>query len=145
MSSESKVMVRRDPSGGFKAIHDDGGEITIDVPVSAGGKVGGWQPTTLLMAALGGCLAMDMMFILGKQGYEAGDYHVTVTGDRARTPGKPFSAMQATHAWTGAIPPDAVQRAIAIVDERYCTVGITLKHGIALHHALAPPTTASEG
>jgi putative redox protein len=141
MSNETKVIVRRDPSGGFRAIDSDGDEIVVDVPVAAGGKEGGWQPTALLLAALGGCLAMDMMFVLGKQGYDAGDYQVTVTGDRARTPSKPFSAMRATHSWTGDIPAGAIQRAIEIVDTKYCTVGITLKHGVTLGHALAEHTT----
>jgi putative redox protein len=137
MSDEVRVTVEPVAEGGYRAIDERGDQIAIDVPVAAGGLAGAWQPTALLLAALGGCLAIDMGIVLRKQGYDPGDYRVTVAGARASTPGRPFAEMEATHSWSGNIPDEVVRRAVALVDERYCTVGITLKHGVPIHHEVS--------
>src|SRR6185437_15546779 len=101
MKSELRVVVERVADGEFRALDGQGSELRIDKPVASGGEAGAWQPTALLLAALGGCLAMDMEFMLRKQGLDPGRYSVVLTGERAAAPGKPFTVLHAAHSWTG--------------------------------------------
>ncbi len=139
MKKELRVTVERVAEGKFVAVDGQGTELRIDKPVAYGGEEGAWQPTALLLAGLGGCLSMDIEYVLRKQGYDPGRYTVVLTGERAAAPGNPFSILHAAHSWTGDVAVDVVQAAIAEVDERYCTVGITLRRGVPLDHSF--PTT----
>jgi putative redox protein len=136
MKSELRVVVERVADGEFRASDGQGSELRIDKPVALGGAAGAWQPTALLLAALGGCLSMDMEYVLRKQGFDPGRYSVVLTGERASAPGKPFTILHAAHSWDGEVAEEVVRAAIAQVDERYCTVGLTLQHGVSLHHTL---------
>jgi putative redox protein len=135
MKKELRVVVERVADGKFRAVDGQGTELRIDKPVAYRGEAGAWQPTALLLAGLGGCLSMDIEYVLRKQGFDPGRYTVVLTGERAAVPGNPFRVLHAAHSWTGDVAVDVVQAVIAEVDERYCTVGITLRQGVPLRHS----------
>ena len=60
-------LKRIDKDFNFEATNDDGNSILIDGAPAIGGHNNGMRPMQLLLAALGGCAAIDIILILKKQ------------------------------------------------------------------------------
>ena len=101
--------------------------IVIDGDGSAG-------PSPMQLAAFGisGCMAADVVSILqkGRQPVEA--LRVSFTGERAPTPPRRFVRIQLHFRISGAVAPEAVERAIALSRETYCSVWHSMRQEITL-------------
>jgi putative redox protein len=97
----------------------------------------GMRPMQMLLAAMGGCSAIDVIGILKKQRQDLRDLKITVTGERE--PGAVPSLYQKVHAhyrFYGNLDPDKVERAINLSIEKYCSVSLTLeKAGATITHS----------
>ena len=60
------------------------------------------------------------------------DAWVTFTGTRAEQPPRRFLQIELLFDVHGAVPPDAVERAIALSREKYCSVWHSFRQDIAL-------------
>lgn len=72
---------------------------------------------------------MDVISILKKKRQDVTSYRVEIDGDR-NPPGqwpRPFTAFRIKHIVEGEVDPDAVQRAITLSEETYCSVSATLR------------------
>jgi putative redox protein len=56
---------------------------------------------------------------------------VSFSGDRAPEPPRRFTSLTLTFHVTGAVPAAAIERAIALSREKYCSVWHTLRQDIA--------------
>jgi putative redox protein len=85
-------------------------------------------PIELLLIAVGGCMASDVVDILRKKREQVTDYRVEVRGERREDFPRSFKRIQLHHVLTG---PDlsrkAVQQAIELSDSKYCSVAATLR------------------
>lgn len=115
-----------------------GAAVTMAVASNRGGRAGRWRPTELLMAALGGCIAMDVTRILDGQREPLTGFQVRVTPDERdeSLPGRPFKSVLVEHAWTGAVGAQAVGRAVDLAAHRYCTIQLTLETRVRVEHSL---------
>ena len=100
---------------GFPSIQLDSGDPTVTSPMQA------------LAYGLMGCMAMDVVLILQKGRHDLKALSVHFDGDRAETHPKRFTRMHVRFDITGDIPKDAVERAIAMSHEKYCSVSNTLR------------------
>ena len=85
---------------------------------------GGTGPSPMRMVLMGiaGCSAMDVISILHKKRANVTDFQINITGERADEHPKRFTHIHVEYVVTGqGIKPKAVERAIALSEEKYCS------------------------
>ena len=90
----------------------------------------GLSPVQALALAIGGCMAMDVVDILRKGRHPLSGLETRFEGERAAAPPRRFVRVQLTFIVRGAVPADAVARAIALSHEKYCSVSNSLREDI---------------
>lgn len=125
-------MVRVQWSGGmaFVAHTPSGNPVTFDAIPEFGGQDEGPTPVEAFLGALAACTAMDVIGVLRKKRQQVTAYRVEIEGDRTE-PGvypRPYVALRLRHVIEGVdLDPAAVERAIRLSEEKYCTVAATLR------------------
>jgi putative redox protein len=95
---------------------------------------GGSDPTPVqtLAFALAGCMGMDILDILAKGRLPVTGLRLRLTGERVADPPRRFTSFALHVTVTGAVPPDRIERALALSVEKYCSVWHTLRPDLAL-------------
>jgi putative redox protein len=87
----------------------------------------GFKPSELLLAALLGCTGVDFTSILTKQRQEVTRISAEVHGEQDQDPPWPFRRIEIVFTVEGRnLDERAVERALSLAVERYCSVGATL-------------------
>ena len=119
---------------------------------AAGGT--GPKPIELVAVGLAGCTAFDVITILRQKYHQkVTGYEVRVEADQAERPPQVFTAVRIHHVITGLqIDPAAIEEAIRLSEDKYCSVGAMVKQTASLHttyeiveektHWLAPTPVA---
>lgn len=97
-----------------------------------GDSKSGLSPTQYAAIGLAGCMAADVVDILRKGRHPLTALRVTFTGTRAEQPPRRFLQIELRFDVRGAVPADAVERAIALSREKYCSVWHSFRQDIAL-------------
>ena len=106
----------------FVAVPPSGMVVHIDSQPETGERQGA-SPMELLLIALGGCTALDVISILRKKRQEVTGFEVRVHGDRAEDHPKSFTDITIEYVVRGVnIDPAAVARSINLSTETYCSV-----------------------
>ena len=117
---------------GFVAETGSGHVLAMDgAPDEATPRNGGQnlapRPMEAVLAGTGGCTAYDVVLILKRGRHDVRGCSVKLTTERANTDPKVFTKIHMHFTVTGkAIPPTAVERAIAMSHEKYCSASIML-------------------
>lgn len=90
----------------------------------------GPSPMQLLAVALAGCMAMDVADIIRKGRHPMTGLRVSLSADREQEPPKRLTAVHLHFAVAGAVPEAAVQRAIDLSRQRYCSVWHSLRQDL---------------
>ena len=110
-----------------------GHRIVIDADPGVGGENRGPRPKPFMLAALGGCTAMDVISILGKLRVEVDSFNVIVEGDLTEEYPKHFYKMHVIYEFTGKnLPLDKLQKAVSLSEEKYCGVSAVYKKALEL-------------
>jgi putative redox protein len=97
--------------------------IDLDAEASVGGAGVGPQPHRLLLLAMAGCTAMDVISILRKKRQQVSGLRVEIQGSRADQHPKVYTRFEVLYRVRGTtIDPRAVERAIELSTTRYCPV-----------------------
>jgi len=91
-------------------------------------------PMELLIMALGTCTATDVVLILQKKRQKLESLEVLVSGERAAEPPTVWTKIEILFRLKGQLEEAAVQRAIGLSQEKYCSVAAMLKKTAALTH-----------
>lgn len=103
--------------------------IDLDAGEDVGGMGAGPEPHRLLLLALAGCTAMDVLSILRKKRQQISGLTVAVWGKRARPHPKIYTWIEVLYSVRGNhVDPRAVERSIELSRTRYCPVIATLSH-----------------
>jgi putative redox protein len=78
-------------------------------------------------------MAIDLVDILKKGRHDLRSLRATFTGVRAPSPPKRFEEITLHFVLTGNVPHAAIERAIALSREKYCSVWHSMRHDIPLH------------
>lgn len=114
--------VRTRWTGGMRAVSEAGRfQVVVDEPQAFGGTDTGPQPTDLLLASVGSCMALATAYVAKKRGVELPDLDVRVTG---RYAGLLFDRFTVTISST--LPADVLEELIPEA-ERVCYVSNTLR------------------
>jgi putative redox protein len=94
----------------------------------------GAKPIELVAIALAGCTAFDVINILRKKRQQVTGYEVKVEADQAPNPPNVFTSVRMRHILTGIdISSQAVEDAIRLSEEKYCSVGAMVQKSAELH------------
>ena len=112
----------------FSAANENGNTVHIDASPDIGGTNQGMRPMQMLLSAMGGCSAIDIINILKKQKQELRDMKITVTGERQKDviPSL-FESVHAHYKFYGKLDKDKVDKAISLSINKYCSVSRTLE------------------
>ena len=112
---------------GFVAETGSGHLLTMDGAPDGGGRNLAPRPMETLLAGAGGCTAYDVVLILKRGRHEVTGCQVAMKAERADTDPKVFTAIHLHFTVTGrGLPEAAVQRAVAMSHEKYCSATIML-------------------
>ena len=90
-------------------------------------------PMELLLVALGGCTAVDVISILKKKREQVTDYRVEVRGTRREEHPRAFTRMEVRHVVRGrGVSEKAVASAVELSETKYCSVAATLRPGVEI-------------
>jgi putative redox protein len=92
--------------------------------------VAGPSPVDALAAALAGCMATDVTHVLTKGRHPMRALRAHFVGQRAQEDPHRFLRIDLRFTIEGGVPPDAVQRAIALSREKYCSVWHSMRQDI---------------
>ena len=85
------------------------------------------RPMETVLAGAGGCTAYDVVLILQRGRHDVRGCSVRLTSERAEQDPKVFTRIHMHFTVTGhGIPAGAVERAIALSHEKYCSASIML-------------------
>jgi putative redox protein len=104
-----------------------GGELVVD-----GDGAAGPSPVQLLAFALAGCMAADLVHILTRSRVPPHGVRVTFTGHRAEQDPRRLVRVELRFEVSGEVPPEKVERALALSRETYCSVWHSLRPDIDL-------------
>lgn len=93
----------------------------------------GPSPVITLAGALAGCMAIDIVHILIRGRHKVGALEATFTGQRADTDPKRFLRVQLVFAVATNAPLEAVERAVEMSHEKYCSVWHSMRQDIEFH------------
>ena len=117
---------------GFLAETGSGHTLMMDgAPDAAKPENGGQnlapRPMETVLAGTGGCTAYDVVLILKRGRHDVQGCTVKLTSERAETDPKVFTKIHMHFTVTGKdLSPTAVERAIAMSHEKYCSASIML-------------------
>jgi putative redox protein len=111
----------------------NGHKLIIDADSKVGGENRGPRPKPLMLAALGGCTAIDVISILKKMRVEVESFNVKVEGDLTEDFPKHFYKMHVIYEFKGKdLPMDKLKKAIELSEERYCGVSAVYKKAVEM-------------
>jgi putative redox protein len=103
------------------------------VPVTIDGDSSiGPSPVEALALALVTCMGVDVADILKKGRHDLRALAAELVAERAPEPPSRFTAVDLRFRVTGDVPPSAIERAIALSHEKYCSVWHTFRQDIPL-------------
>ena len=107
---------------GFVAETGSGHFVTMDGAPDGGGRNLAPRPMETLLAGTGGCTAYDVVLILQRGRHDVRGCQVRLQAERAAQEPKVFTRIGMHFVVSGCgLPPAAVERAIALSHERYCS------------------------
>lgn len=96
-------------------------------PLDSGPAATAANPVLQLLGAIGACAAMDVISILRKKRLEITAYEVEMEAERAETHPRRLTSVTLVHRVTGRnVPIEALEEAVRLSAERYCSVRHTL-------------------
>jgi putative redox protein len=84
-------------------------------------------PMELVLMALGACTATDIVIILVKKRQKLESLEVVCSGERASDPPTVWKKLEILYRLRGALDEGAVKHAIALSEEKYCSVAAMLQ------------------
>jgi putative redox protein len=86
-----------------------------------------------VLACLAACSSYDVVSILRKKRQDFSDYSVEMMADRRDEPPRVFTSIHLKYIIKGKnISENAVQRAISLSEEKYCSVRAMLKNSVKI-------------
>lgn len=130
-----KTRVKWVEEASFLGISESGHSVLMDGPADHGGRNIGPRPMELLLMGTAGCTTFDVVHILKKSRQAVQGCEVEVDADRAEQEPKVFTRIHFHFIVTGkGLKPDAVERAVNLSAEKYCSASIMLGKTASITH-----------
>jgi putative redox protein len=131
---EAKVTLAHDMV--FSGMATSGHTLTMDAEDAAGGHNAGFRPMELLLVGLGGCSGMDVISILRKKRQPVTGLEINIQGKKAENHPHVYEEVHIEYVVKGPeVEKQAVERAICLSLDKYCSVGATLAKAGTITHS----------
>lgn len=118
-------------------VDQEGHKFIIDAADNVGGENKGPTPKPLMLAALGGCTAMDVVSILRKMRVNFEGVNVKVDGELSEEHPVHFTKMHIIYEFTGNdMSQDKIRKAVNLTQDRYCGVSYSYKKAMEITHEI---------
>ena len=112
----------------FEAKNEKGLPINFDALAKYGGEETAPTPMETVLASLAGCTSFDVINILKKKRQNITSYSVETEAERRDEPPEVFTKIHINYIVKGRnISKEAVEKAIQLSNDKYCSVGAMLK------------------
>ena len=119
----------------FVGESDSGHAVVMDGPPDGGGRNLGIRPMEMVLIGMGGCAAYDVVHILKKSRQDVEDCSVEIEAQRADSVPKVFTQIHIHFIVRGnGLTATAVQRAVSLSAEKYCSASIMLGKTAEITH-----------
>jgi len=119
----------------FVGESNSGHAMVMHAAVTPGAPTMAPSPMEYLLLGTGGCTAVDVVMILQRGRHDITDCRVTLEAERASEDPKVFTKIHYHFIVTGRkLKPEAVDRAIHLSAEKYCSASIMLGKTAAITH-----------
>lgn len=119
----------------FLASSGSGHALVMDAAPDLGGHNLGPRPMELVLMGTGGCTAIDVVHILRKGRHAVSGCTVELEAERAEQDPKVFTRIHFHFIVSGkGLKPEAVERAIKLSAEKYCSASIMLGKTAEITH-----------
>ena len=119
----------------FEATSDSGHRLILDGAPEHGGQNAGIRPMEAVLIGVGACSGFDVVSILKKARQQVSDCVVELEAERAEDPPKVFTRMRMRFVVSGTdLKPAAVQRAVDLSAEKYCSATAMLRPTVDIRH-----------
>ena len=134
--SKKRAIIRQLQGITFAAKSDSNHWVTMDGPAMFGGSEAGPRPKELILMALGGCTASDVIPILKKKHVPLRGFEIRLEGNVREEHPQVFTDIHMEYVFYGAdINPLDVERAIELSTTKYCAVSAMLKTSVNITHS----------
>lgn len=131
-----KAYVKQIKGISFAGKTDSNHWVTMDGPEEFGGSNAGSRPKELLLIALGGCTASDVVNILKKKKADLKDIEINITAEVVDEHPQVYTKIQLEYVLYGENLKTAdVERAIELSQTKYCSVTKMLEKAIEISHS----------
>ncbi len=112
-----------------------GHAVVMDGPEEFGGRNLGTRPMEMILLGLGGCTQFDVVHILRKGRHQVSFCEVELEAERADEDPKVFTRIHVHFKVGGpALKEKAVERAVALSAEKFCSASIMLGASVDITH-----------
>ncbi len=109
--------------------------ITMDGPENFGGSNAAIRPKELLLLALAGCTASDVVTILEKKEVQLNNFEINISAEMQEEHPQVYTKINLEYVFYGKnIAREAVERAIELSQTKYCSVTAMLQKAIEIKH-----------
>jgi putative redox protein len=108
----------------YQGVAENGNTILFDVDTA---HKEGPSPMEAVLMALCGCTSVDVVSILKKKRQALTGLRVSAVAEQAPTPPRVFTKIKLTYAVSGKLSREAVEHAVALSKEKYCSVSLMLE------------------
>lgn len=123
----------------------NGHKIMLDAGEKNGGRDLGPRPKPLMLVALAGCTAMDVISILTKMRVELDNFDVKVEAEQSEEQPVHYTRMHIIYEfWGKDLPLEKLEKAINLSHERYCGVSVVYRKAMPITHATVVHETKGE-
>lgn len=129
---EKRVSVKLHHSEALRFDVDvDGRRLGLDSSEAMGQA---FTPMELFLVALAGCTAMDVQWIMDRERQKPDKFEMTISGVRRTKDPRYYQSIDIRYRFVGSdLRKDAVERAIRLSQEKYCSVRAMVKDTIKLN------------
>jgi putative redox protein len=130
-----RVVVHQLSGHRFLGVNEQGDKVMIDGDSPATGM----RPMELLLSALAGCTAYDVVDIMNKKRQPLTHYRIETVGERAEQHPKRYTHIIVTHYASGVgVTQEALEQAVRLSHEKYCSVSANLNAHIETRAVVEP-------
>jgi putative redox protein len=110
--------------------------VMMDGGPTFGGSEAGSSPKELLLMALGGCTAMDVIPILKKKKTPIQDFQINLSATMQEEHPQVFTEVHVEYVFYGeGINKEDIERAIELSTTKYCAISAMLKQSVKITHS----------
>lgn len=120
----------------FEGKAENGNTITFDADAA---HTHGPSPMEAVLMALCGCTSVDVVSILQKKRQPLTGLRVSATATRAESTPSVFTHIKLTYAVSGKLSRKAVEDAVALSKNKYCSVSLMLEKAAKVEYEIVYP------